>query len=231
MIELRWLQPSAPDEPLLMDLLDEAERARALRFQHEADRIAYAAAHALLRALLSEVAGGAPRNWRFVRSPTGKPRLDGADGGPDLRFSLSHARGMVACAVAPGIDLGVDVEPLSPMPDGLVLARASFSVREADGLQALAEPARSDAFVHLWTLKEAAHKASGQGLQDRMEHPEFEPARLTGPDPSPRPLEPCGWLFRQFRPQGRFALALAYADDARSGPVRCRPGAIRGVRT
>ena len=224
MIELRWLRPEDVDEPVLKSLLDETDRTRAARFHHAADRLAYAAAHALLRTLLSEVAGGAPQDWRFVRSPAGKPRLDGARGWPDLRFSLSHARGMVACAVATGVEIGVDVEPLTPVPDALRLAWTHFSAREAEGLQTMVEPARSEAFVHLWTLKEAAGKAAGTGLQDRLDQPEFNPVVVAALGERLRPLRSCGWTFRRFILPGRFVLSLALPEDSRCEPVCSKAG-------
>ncbi len=222
MITLRWLAPAPADERALLSLLDAGERSRAARFHHDADRLAYAAAHGLLRRLLSDLAGRAPQAWRFVRTPTGKPCLDRTGGAPDLRFSLSHARGMVACAAAEDIELGVDVEPLAPVSDALILARAAFSAREAVGLQALTEPARSYAFTHLWTLKEAAHKAGGVGLKDRIGQPEFEPAEVADIEETPSPLHPCGWAFRSFRLPGPFVLSLARPEEHRSEPVCCR---------
>ena len=227
MTGLRWLRPEPADEPALTDLLDEAERVRAARFHHGADRLAYVAAHALLRTLLSEIAGGAPQAWRFVRSPTGKPRLEQGQGGADLRFSLSHARGLVACVVAEGMEVGVDVEPLQPTPDALRLARTWFSAREADRLQTMADPARSEAFLHLWTLKEAAGKATGAGLRDRLDQPEFDPTVIANSGERPRPLHPGDLTFQRLVLPGQFVLSLSLAGESRLEAVcsEARPGA------
>ncbi len=214
------MQPQIVDEAVFLALLDDEERARAVRFHHAVDRLAYAAAHALLRTMLSEMAGGAPQAWRFVRSPTGKPRPDDAGGWPDIRFSLSHSRGMVACVLAAGAELGVDVEPLAPFPDALDLAQAHFAAREAAALQAMDEPARSEAFVRLWTLKEAAYKAVGSGLPDRLEEPEFDVRVVASSMDDLVPVARSDWLFRRYAPAVGFALSLARPVDQASTPVR-----------
>src|SRR5262249_44384945 len=66
----------------------------------------YAAAHALLRRVLSHDRATSPHAWRFDRTPSGKPFLI-EPGAPS--FSLSHTQGLVACALAADA-VGVDVE-------------------------------------------------------------------------------------------------------------------------
>ena len=204
MIELRWLRPAPQDEPVFLDLLSETERHRAFRFHQAHDRLSYAAAHALLRTMLSQAAGGVPRAWRFAIAASGKPHLDPADGGPDLRFSLSHSRGMVACAVAPALDIGVDVEAPIPIADALSIARSHFSPSEADALGSMEEEVRSQAFLNLWTLKEAYLKATGQGVW-RMREPEFDPRIMTQAMSST--IQGRAWAFRRFPIPGRSAIA------------------------
>lgn len=162
------LQGIAPgDWPALTRLLDEAERARAARFVFEPDREAYVAAHALLRVALSSVAGGTPQGWRFAAAPLGKPYL--LDPPRDLRFSLTHARGMVAVALAEGVDVGVDVEPANRRAESMQLARRFFAPEETALLETLEGDARREAFFTLWTLKEAAVKATGEGLSRALD--------------------------------------------------------------
>ena len=98
---VRWmrLEPDAAEIAALRPLLDASERAQADRFRVAADRDAYIAAHALLRATLSRTASIRPADWRFRTGESGKPELDPAQAPPDLHFSLSHTRGLAACAV------------------------------------------------------------------------------------------------------------------------------------
>jgi 4'-phosphopantetheinyl transferase len=146
----------------LADLLNEQERARAARFAFEKDRRAYVAAHALLRAKLSERAGGAPQDWRFAAAVHGKPHL--VDAPRDLRFSLTHTRDRVAVAISEGVEIGVDVESASRRAESLKLTERFFAPEEAAFLRALDGDARREAFFAIWTLKEAVVKATGLGL-------------------------------------------------------------------
>ncbi|MBG0794738.1 4'-phosphopantetheinyl transferase superfamily protein [Methylocystis sp. H62] len=155
----------ADDEwPKLAALLDEAETARAARFAFDSDRRAYVAAHALLRASLSERAKGiAPAAWRFGVTPHGKPFLLSPHAGVDV--SLSHTRGMAAVAIASGRDIGVDVESFLKPRDALRVAERFFAPEEAAIVRAQSDPqSQSEVFFAIWTLKEAVLKADGRGL-------------------------------------------------------------------
>src|SRR5512137_442137 len=96
-----------------LSLLDGPERARHARLVVEADRIDYLAAHSLLRLALSAHSGVAPRAWRTVPGPHGKPSVAEPLDWTRLSFSLSHTRGRVAVAVAVDRAVGVDAEALS----------------------------------------------------------------------------------------------------------------------
>jgi 4'-phosphopantetheinyl transferase len=187
--------------PALAGLLDDAERARAARFAFEDDRQAYIAAHALLRVKLSEMAGGAPQDWRFAAATLGKPYL--VDPPKDLRFSMTHARGMVAVAIAEGVDIGVDVEPANRRAESMKLAQRFFAPAETELLRALDGEARRDAFFAIWTLKEAVVKATGEGLARGLDSftIHLDPPRVTMPD------EPV-WRLAHWR-LGAHHLALA----------------------
>jgi 4'-phosphopantetheinyl transferase len=163
----------------LAGLLNAQEQARAARFAFEEDRRAYVAAHALLRVKLSESLGGAPQDWRFAASPHGKPSL--IDAPRDLRFSLTHARDMVAVALCDGAEIGVDVEPSNRRAESLKLAERFFAPEEAAYLRSLEGDARREAFFAIWTLKEAVVKATGLGLAGGLNGfaISFDPLALT----------------------------------------------------
>lgn len=144
-------------------LLDEEERARADRFRDAGARAQFVAARALLRGAMSACSQQAARPWRFRADARGKPHLD--EPKPEFVFNLSHTDGLVACALARGGEIGIDVERIAPTADLLTLARANFSRPEADHVAALDGEARTEAFFAIWTLKEAYAKARGLGLQ------------------------------------------------------------------
>jgi 4'-phosphopantetheinyl transferase len=148
--------------------LDENERMRAGKFQFEADRWAFTAAHAGLRALLGPMAACAPDALRFALGRNGKPRLDQGMRGPQVEFSISHTRGCVAVALSKR-SVGVDVEQRRPMPDMMAVARMAFAREGYDSLAACSEPhARMALFYRYWTLGEAFIKATGEGVSQDL---------------------------------------------------------------
>ena len=92
----------------------------------------------------------------------GKPRLAGT--GSEVEFSLSHSGQRVAVAVAAGIAVGVDVEWVGAERDLGALIERVLSPAERSHLAGLAGAARQEAFYRYWVRKEAAVKATGQGL-------------------------------------------------------------------
>ncbi len=157
-----WALPTlaATQRPALMRLRDAGERERAARFAFDPDRDAYIVAHALLRLALARATGRAAATWRFVHTPEGKPRAAGADG---PAFSLSHARGIVACCIAGDGPVGLDVEDLPAVaPDPNVLERAC-SPAERAMLRGTLPEQMALAFTQMWTIKEAVAKAVGAG--------------------------------------------------------------------
>ena len=219
-MRLRWVRPdaaSAAEIAAWIAILSPEEQDRAARFRFDADRAAFVAAHALKRRMLSERAPLPPGAWRFVAGPAGKPALDPAHDLPWLRFNLSHARSLVACAVAVGEDIGVDVESLDRRPPAAGLAARWFSPEENAFLAPLPEPARTEAFLRLWTLKEAFVKATGDGIALGIERVVFalDPPRLLRAPPETGPA--AAWRFLQVEPAPRQVLALAlrrHADPA-----------------
>jgi 4'-phosphopantetheinyl transferase len=158
------LGPNFDASPALSRYLSVPERERASRFKFAEDRDAFIAAHALLRCMLSEEAGPAPEEWRFQQADGGKPEIDRSMGQDGLQFSLSHARGLVACAVTRRCALGIDVEYYARPIPAIGLAERFFARSEAEWLASQPAADRNRMFCRLWTLKEAYLKATGQGL-------------------------------------------------------------------
>jgi 4'-phosphopantetheinyl transferase len=140
------------------------ERARRLRLGAGQDRVQRLVGVALVRTTLSRYAAAAPADWVFERSPRGRPELAPGPQGAGLRFNLSHAEGLAACAVALGRDVGVDVEHSARRGDVLAIAERYFATGEADALRALPEPSRRRRFFEHWTLRECYVKARGVGM-------------------------------------------------------------------
>lgn len=162
-------------------LLTDDERDRHRRFVFAKDRNQYVIARALVRTTLSRYAPVAPEAWRFSRNRWGKPAIEpvatlraAGAAGPSrpwdepwarLSFNLSHARGLVALAVAADLgELGVDVEDTTRHGATVDIADRFFSATEAAALRALPATEQTGRFFTYWTLKESYIKARGMGL-------------------------------------------------------------------
>jgi 4'-phosphopantetheinyl transferase len=163
-----WRLPLAPGSEVpaqLWPVLPVAEQAHAGRLRVQADRVAYVAAHALLRLRLQAVVGVAAADLRFGHGAWGKPAL----AGPGPAFNLSHCRSMVCVAFSTHGEVGVDVEPLDRAMemDVQAVAQSVFTAAEL-GQLAACTPSVPQAFMRLWTLKEAVVKATGLGLSQDL---------------------------------------------------------------
>ncbi len=160
-------------------LLDDDERAVYLTLTDHDDRRCYAAAHGLLRIEISLLLALAPQDWQYVPRPGGPPEIRTPLGRLDnLRFSLTHTRGVVACAVAdssagPYGTVGIDVEWIRPLPDREQRARDNFAEAEVRAMNALPKNERDSRFFSLWTLRQAWGKARGNIRAPLEDHPVF----------------------------------------------------------
>src|SRR5690606_22225641 len=75
-------------------------------------------------------------------------------------FNISHASGIVVCALARDARVGVDVEAIRPVR--IADFNAVFSPAAHAAIMNAAEPLH--AFYHQWTQKEAVIKANGKGM-------------------------------------------------------------------
>lgn len=77
----------------------------------------------------------------------------------DLRFSITHARGLHGLALARSRDVGLDAERLDRDIRGWALWRHLLSKRELDALKR-----EGGSPLHAWVRREALLKAAGVGL-------------------------------------------------------------------
>jgi 4'-phosphopantetheinyl transferase len=151
-----------------LSLLDSEETFRLEQLQAGPLYAEYLVTRALCRTTLSRYAGVPPQAWRFSRNQHGRPEIAVPSLRRPLYFSLSHASGFAACAVARHGDVGVDVESRYRGDVNLSIARRYFSPAEYRSLLTAAPDSRSELFLRLWTLKEAYVKATGLGLRLRL---------------------------------------------------------------
>jgi len=161
--------------------LSASERARAASLRGEPLRRRYVASHAALRRLLAGIVGGSPEALQLAAGPNGKPRLPG---GP--RFSLSHSGDLGLVAIDPACEVGVDLEPVRPVPEADEIAARWFAPEERAALHAAGADGGA-AFARLWTRREAWLKALGVGLDESLAGRPVDLARFALHDLAPAP--------------------------------------------
>jgi 4'-phosphopantetheinyl transferase len=132
--------------------LDPGERERAARLR---DSGPWTVAHGALRELLGARLRTAPADVALAAGPHGKPEVPGAA----LRFNLSHTRALAVIALAPGFEVGVDVERLDRRSRAV---ERTLTPAEAAALDSAAD--RHVELLRTWCRKEALAKALGGGL-------------------------------------------------------------------
>lgn len=196
-------------------LLSDEERVRYERFRVDRDRREFAVAHALLRTTLAELGDRPPGDWRFQTGSHGKPMLAAGTSTAPWSFNLSHARGLVACAVARGAEVGLDVELATRATNWRGIASRYFSAAEVAQIDRLGHGERPTRFFELWTLKEAFAKALGVGLSQGLDATTFE---LASPGAIACTLPPgvirATWQFALYAPTREHCLAVAVSDGS-----------------
>lgn len=189
---------------------DEWERANRFRFDRH--RRQYVVGRGALRTLLAAYLQTRPELVRFGYGDRGKPFLAGPFAGSDLRFNLTNSDELALVGFVRGIEIGVDVEFLKPMPDCEQIAERFFSESERIVLRGLPAHQKEEAFFNCWTRKEAYLKAVGTGLAAPLDS--FDVTLAPGEPPRMLTLEgdaarAARWHFRHFRPAEQYIGALA----------------------
>jgi 4'-phosphopantetheinyl transferase len=243
-VDVRWALTDDVSDPGIRAAyeatLTPEERARQNAYMRDENKREFLLGRRLARQSLSLRArslgvDAAPEVWRLVADDHGCLRVAAPEALARLRFNISHGTGMVVCAVAEGIDVGIDVEPLDRPVEAMEIADRFFSEREVADLTALPLQRRQARFLEYWTLKEAYIKARGLGLALPLagfsfllaegHSPVVAPATLLLPHAigiefAPEvPDDPARWHFLQFRLSSRHLVALGVASGAASPEV------------
>ena len=203
-------------------ILSNDERLRLDRFVFEKDRRRFVVAHALLRTSLSRYADIAPEDWVFETNEYGKPYLTSPDRFSFLRFNLSHAGDLCACALTVNHELGLDVEAVDRVKD-LQIAETVCCEAELLDLKSLPPDAQPARFCEYWTLKEAYVKARGVGLSVPLDQCCFW---LEGDDRASLRFgsegddSPSQWQFRHVDLYPSYKAAVAIRLAERALPIR-----------
>jgi 4'-phosphopantetheinyl transferase len=156
-----WVGRHAADvDQLTRDVLTGQERARRGRYRSREAAERYVVTRALVRQVLARQLDRDPTAIELSRTDTGKPIVSGG-----IHFSISHSGDLILLALSRECDIGVDVERRREIPRVAELSERWLTPAERDEVARLNdERDASDAFLRVWTLKEARLKALGVGI-------------------------------------------------------------------
>ena len=141
----------------------DGERARLDGITDPGRRAQYLVGHWRVRGLASLVFGGAPGDWRWLRTPGEPARLFDPGRNIGCYASISHAADMVACVVSDDV-VGVDIELIRLERELAMLAKRCLAPDEASLVAGLEGIPQAAAFYRGWSIREALGKAAGTGL-------------------------------------------------------------------
>ncbi|MFP3961637.1 4'-phosphopantetheinyl transferase superfamily protein [Actinomadura fulvescens] len=203
-------------------LLDAVERGRRERYLRDADRDRFTLGVAITRIAVGRARGLSPERVAIDRAcsdcgkPHGRPVIEG---GPHV--SVSHSGDRVAVAVSPYGPLGVDVEEAGRATETI----AGHLLAPAEKADAAAAGMSHGALLAYWTRKEAALKATGDGLREALTRlhmsPPAEAPRLVAWDG--RPDLPGRMAMYTLDPGPGYGACLALLDHPLDVPRVERP--------
>ena len=185
-----------------LQILNATERQRADRIQTKRKRHEYIIVHALLRHCLANMLGESPQSLHLYLGEHGKPFLERTSSDHSFFFNVSHSYEQALIALAPEVEIGVDIEKIRPNIDILDLASRFFSPLEHQILLELPPWERLSAFFTCWARKEAVIKCEGTGVSLGLD--QF--------DVSLRPAEPARLLRTAWRAEDAFNWSLLTLD-------------------
>lgn len=156
-----------PDHPppaagALSPILSPDDRARVAAFRQGADKWRLILGRALLYHTLSHVYG--IERPCITITERGRPRLEG-DNPLALDFNIAHAGPWVVCAFAAATAVGVDIADIADFADWPGLVGDYMDASEIVFIRELPPERRMPAAARFWSLKEAALKSAGFGLE------------------------------------------------------------------
>jgi 4'-phosphopantetheinyl transferase len=152
--------------------LSTQEQERAGKFRFERHRRRYVAGRGELRRLLSRYLGLSPIEVDIGYGSDGKPFCASQPPERNICFNLSHSENVAALAISSGFEVGIDVEQVRPIEEGMPLQ--VFSIQERVQFSALPNAERQEIFFENWARKEACLKALGTGFILPPTHFEFD---------------------------------------------------------
>jgi len=143
------------------DLLSREERGRLTEYRLREAAERYVVTRSLVRAVLSEHLGVHAQDIAVSRTDMGKPIVSHG-----TQFNVSHSGDLVVLAVCHDRPVGIDIERRREVARVDALVKRWLTERERQEIAVLVGrgASMSDAFLRIWSAKEARLKALGVGI-------------------------------------------------------------------
>ncbi|MYJ86093.1 MAG: 4'-phosphopantetheinyl transferase superfamily protein [Rhodobacteraceae bacterium] len=144
--------------------LDQKEKERLQRYRYGRTRRQYCLCRSAMRHLLCCFLNSRNEKLSFDTNNYGKPipLIDGKPASASVNLSHSGNHGLVG--IAPGGQLGIDLEVPVPLENLEGIGQMVFTGEEQSELASASGMEKINLFYRLWTLKEALIKALGTGF-------------------------------------------------------------------
>jgi len=188
--------------------LSPSEQERARRFVFGEPRRRYIVCRAWLRSVLGGYLNQLPHDVPLAANVRGKPCVVARENHAGLQFNLSHCGQFALLAITTGPEVGVDLQSTALDTAWPAIAERFYTPVERKHIQTLPPETRTLAFAEIWTRKEAAVKALGEGLTSQVFFIAVGPASWG--------LVDCrgGLLVWSLPAQARFAAAVAVRQSS-----------------
>ena len=163
-----------PDEKAVLRnivFLDEARKQKVWQCRNLEDKKRSLLAGYLIQAgvkeWMTEESGlqrsAKPLSLSYFYSEYGKPYLKGKE---NLYFNISHSGNYVVCAFS-DYEVGIDIQIHKKWK--VELDQRFFSVEDRELMERMPERDAADVFFHMWTVKEAYMKLTGEGMRQGLD--------------------------------------------------------------
>ncbi len=143
----------------MLTLVSEQRRQQAMQFKHLFGQFACLKAYIILKDILTNFFGFNEKGHIYFNyGKYGKPYIiDGP------HFSISHCREAIAVAVS-NTPIGIDIENVRHISEELI----KKTMNNAEQKMIEESSNREEAFITIWTKKEAVLKMHGTGINDNI---------------------------------------------------------------
>ncbi len=164
-----WLQPVGELAENPEKILNPKELQRYRGITSAGKRVEFLSSRLLLRKILDYYLPEKAASVHSVTDSFGRPFWYIEQQKLPLYFSLSHTKGIIACAIAAIPEIGCDIELIRPRRYESELAEKVLGKKEMRHYQK--QKSKNCArrfFYRCWTLKEAFLKAQGVGIRESL---------------------------------------------------------------